>query len=135
MSAIKETDTDVEKGLKAFDKELDTYILIKRKIESSFTCMPSEMTKEARDLQIRLAKLNGNLQFYIAETFGLLATGIALAVFGIQIFLDQFVTYPQITIQMGYSLAILIISILAFIGVFKVRPNLKNCLDELNKLQ
>lgn len=90
---------------------------------------------DKRKLEIKIAQLNAKLQLYLAGYFGLFAGGIALAVFGIQIFLDQLPTYPAITLQMLYSFAILIISSLSFLCVFRVKTKLNACLNEFDKLQ
>jgi hypothetical protein len=128
-------DVEVDKGLDQFDEELDKYLAIKRKIETAFSVHGETDRNEDRALQIRLAQLNANLQYLLAGFFGFLAAGIALTVFGIQIFLDQLATYPLITVQMLYSVVVLIVATLSFIGLFIVRPKLVDCLNEFRSLK
>jgi hypothetical protein len=135
MPENKDADNDVEKGLKKFDKELDMYLAIKQKIETAFSVHNETARNEDRALQIRLAQLNTDLQVFLAGVFGFFAGGIALAVFGIQLFIDQLPTYPAITITTLYFLVVSIVSLISFYGVFKLIRRLNICYKEIKNLR
>ncbi len=87
---------------------------------------------EDRALQIRLAQLNADLQFYIASLFGLFAITIAAWVFGSQLILENF---PKIDINTIFAIPVYIIAILASIGTLMSGSKLIECRNEFKKLK
>ena len=88
---------------------------------------------EDRKLQIKLARLNANLQVYLAGIFGFLGGGIALIIFGYQF---GFQSYPQISFYQGLiSLASFGVSGVAMIGSVIFIVKLRNLSKDFKELK
>jgi hypothetical protein len=82
-------ESDVEKGLKQFEKELDEFLSIAQKIEA---CKPKETPNNELALEVKLAQLQTDSQNYLAISLALFAAMAAL----IAIFYEKPLTYQGI---------------------------------------
>ena len=96
-------DSDVDKGLDQFDKELDKYLSIKKKIELAFSVQSVATINEDRALQIRLAQLQTDVQNYLAICLALFAGMAALiAVFATNPLSYQGIIFFAVILLFGY---------------------------------
>lgn len=106
------SESEVEKQLKSFDKELDAFIAIKEKIERSF-CKPKDNTSEERDFQLRMFDLQRKYDSLNSLLTVTIAVGFSYVI-AVATILLTVPSFPQFVVTYLLELGVSAVVIVAF---------------------